>query len=266
MKKITKIEAQKRPGRYNIYLNGQYAFPVAESVLIKYRLAKDLELDTATLEQITKDDQIAKAYGRMLDYLSHQLRTEAEVKQKLIDLETPPEMIDPVMEHLRSNRLLDDQVYADSYVRTVMHTELKGPQVIRQKLRQKGVGELVIDQALEQFDLNNQLENAQKLAQRLVQRYRHEPTRRQEEKVRQGLMTNGYSSDLYNQLKEDLVLVNDEDQQASLLATSGEKIWQRNRRYENLYERKMKTKQALYRKGFDLDAIDRWLAERDSKK
>lgn len=260
MKKITKIEAQKRPGRYNIYLDGQYAFPVAESVLIKYRLAKDLELDAETLAHITTDDQIAKAYGRMLDYLSHQLRTEAEVKQKLIDIQTPPAMIEPVMEQLRGNRLLDDQVYADAYVRTVMHTELKGPQVIRQKLRQKGVGELVIDQALGQFDLTNQLTNAQKLGQKLAQRYHKEPARRQSEKIRQGLITNGYASDLYDQIKDELALERDDEQQASLLATTGEKLWQRNRRYDNAYERKMKTKQALYRKGFDLDEIERWLA------
>jgi hypothetical protein len=34
---ITKIEAQQRAGRYNIYVNGRYAFPVSEDVLIRYR-------------------------------------------------------------------------------------------------------------------------------------------------------------------------------------------------------------------------------------
>ena len=32
MAKITKIEAQKRQGRYNVYLDGKYAFPVAECI------------------------------------------------------------------------------------------------------------------------------------------------------------------------------------------------------------------------------------------
>ena len=45
MAKISKIEAQKRKGRYNIYLDGKYAFPVAESVLIQFRLMKGTELD-----------------------------------------------------------------------------------------------------------------------------------------------------------------------------------------------------------------------------
>ena len=162
MKKITKIEAQKRKGRYNVYLDDQYAFPVAESVLIKYRLMKGMELDQNQIAQITTDDQIAKAYGRMLDYLSHQLRTEKEVIQKLQEIETPEEYFEPILQKLQEERLLDDHNYAMSYVRTVMNTELKGPSVIRQKLRLKGIGELDIDAALEQFTDEKQLENATK--------------------------------------------------------------------------------------------------------
>ncbi|MDY3702578.1 MAG: recombination regulator RecX, partial [Limosilactobacillus coleohominis] len=54
-KKITKIEAQKRKGRYNVYLDGKFAFPVAESVLIKFRLMKGVELDADQIAAITTD-------------------------------------------------------------------------------------------------------------------------------------------------------------------------------------------------------------------
>ena len=187
MAKISKIEAQKRPGRYNIYLDGKYAFAVAESVLIKYRLMKGMELDQAQLAQISNDDEIAKTYNKMLDYLAHQLRTEHDVYEKMRQLKTPAEDIEPVMQKLRGLHLLDDHEYAASYVRTVMNTELKGPQVIRQKLRQKQIGELDIDSALAQFTPERQLANATKLAKKLFKRYNKLSARRQAEKVRQGL-------------------------------------------------------------------------------
>ena len=98
MAKISKIEAQKRPGRYNIYLDGKYAFAVAESVLIKYRLMKGMELDQAQLAQISNDDEIARTYNKMLDYLAHQLRTEHDVYEKMRQLKTPAEDIEPVMQ------------------------------------------------------------------------------------------------------------------------------------------------------------------------
>lgn len=260
MKKITKIEAQKRKGRYNVYLDDQYAFPVAESVLIKYRLMKGMELNQAQIAQITTDDEIAKAYGRMLDYLSHQLRTEKEVIQKLHEIETPEEFVEPILQKLREERLLDDHNYAMSYVRTVMNTELKGPHVIRQKLRMKGIGELDIDAALEQFTEAKQLENATKLAQKLFKRYRSQPTRRQEEKVRQGLMTNGYRAESFNQIQETVEPVADAEQQAELLDRQAKKLLRRYQKYQG-YERQMKLKQALYRKGFDFDAINDWVTE-----
>ncbi|WP_295731815.1 recombination regulator RecX [uncultured Limosilactobacillus sp.] len=260
MQKITKIEAQKRKGRYNVYLDGQYAFPVAESVLIKYRLMKGMELEQSQIAQITTDDEIAKAYGRMLDYLSHQLRTEKEVIQKLREIETPDEYVEPILQKLRGERLVDDHNYAMSYVRTVMRTELKGPNVIRQKLRLKGVGELEIDAALEQFTDEKQLGNAAKLAQKLYKRYRRQPIRRQEEKVRQGLMTNGYRPDFFNQIKEAVEPEADEEQQNELLDRQAQKLIRRYQKYQG-YERQMKLKQALYRKGFDLDEIDHWITE-----
>ena len=264
MAKITKIEAQKRQGRYNIYLDGKYAFPVAESVLIQFRLTKGMEIDQELEAQITTADQIARAYSRMLDYLSHQLRTESDVIQKLRDLETPEEFIEPVLQKLRAQKLLDDHEYAASYVRTEMNTDLKGPGNIRQKLRLKKIGENDIDDALAQFTLERQLENATKLAKKLFRRYRSQPTRRQEQKVRQGLMTKGYSSTIYDQIKDQVEPEEDLDQQEELLNHQAEKIWHRYRRYSDR-EREMKFKQAMYRKGFDLDATQAWLDRQDSE-
>ena len=141
MAKISKIEAQKRQGRYNVYLDGHYAFPVAESVLVKFRLMRGVELDKDQVEAITTADQQARAYGKILDYLSYQMRSESEVLKKLRDLETPAEFVGPIMAKLRDQHLVDDQQYARSYVRTMMTTTLKGPGVIRQQLRLKKVGE-----------------------------------------------------------------------------------------------------------------------------
>ena len=75
MAKISKIEAQKRRGRYNVYLDGKYAFPVAESVLVKFRLMKGMELTKEQVQTITTADQQAHAYSKILDYLSYQIHS-----------------------------------------------------------------------------------------------------------------------------------------------------------------------------------------------
>lgn len=224
IRQITAIVAQKRPGRFNVFLNGQYAFPVAESVLIKYRLYKGMEVDQKLLQQISNDDQVAQAYNKMLDYLSHQLRTEHEVEQKLVEIDTPPEFVPVVMAKLRENRLLDDREYAAAYVRTEMNTGLKGPGVIRQKLRQKRVGEFLIDDALTQFTTEQQVENAAKLVQKLAKRYLNQPARRRSEKIHQGVLTQGYGDEVYQLVKENEIPSQTEDRQAELLEREAEKL------------------------------------------
>lgn len=262
MAKISKIEAQKRRGRYNVYLDGKYAFPVAESVLVKFRLMKGMELTKNQIQEITTADQQAQAYAKVLDYLSYQMRSESEVVKKLHDLETPEEFIPPIMAKLRDRRLVDDHQYALSYVQTMMMTSLKGPNVIRQHLRLKKVGGNDIEAALQNFTPEDQVVNASKLAKKLFKRYRKQPAFRQEQKVRQGLMTKGYSGDLFDQIKDQVVPEEDPDQQAELLADQAVKIWHRYRRYTGL-DRERRFKQAMFRKGFDLDAVQQWLAENE---
>lgn len=262
MAKISKIEAQKRKGRYNVYLDGKYAFPVAESVLVKFRLMKGMELDKEQVKVITTADQQAQSYSKILDYLSYQMRSESEVVKKLHDLATPEEFIPPIMAKLRERRLVDDHQYAISYVQTMMTTSLKGPGVIRQHLRLKKVGENDIEAALQNFTAADRVANASKLAKKLFKRYHNQPTFRQEQKVRQGLVTKGYSSDLFDQIKDQVMSVEDPDQQAELLANQATKVWHRYRRYTGM-DRERRFKQAMFRKGFDLDAVQQWLAEKE---
>lgn len=262
MAKITKITTQKRKGRYNIYLDGKYAFGVAENVLVHFQLMKGMEVDDDLKHRLENADQVARGYSRMLDYLAHQLRTEREVRLKLKQIETPAEFVDPVIERLKDERLIDDQVYADSYVRTVMRTDLKGPGVIRRHLLEKGVSDDKIEQALTQFTDELQLENATKLAKKLYRRYRAQPDRRRNQKVYQGLMTKGYGSTICQQAQEAIAPEPDPDRQYELMVAELRKVWHRNRRYDRK-QRELRTKRTMYTKGFDLDAVSQWIEEQD---
>lgn len=257
---ITMIEAQKRSGRYNIYVDGAYAFPVSESVLIDFRLFKGMEIDKQLESQLVDADNVSKAYNRALDYLSNQLRTEKEVRDKLVDLEIPEATIDVTFKKLRELHLVDDAHYAASYVRTMMHTGDKGPRVIRQNLRHKGVGEKVIDDALVLYTPEERLAVGTATAQKLAKRYHHQAFGTQQQKIRQGLLTRGFDNDEASQMLATLELTPDIDEQHDLLVKQGEKLWRRYRAL-SFSERQYKTKQALYRKGFQLDDISQWLAD-----
>lgn len=262
MPKITKITAQKKSGRYNIFIDEQFAFGVTESVLIKCRLAKDLEIDSQLQRDIQKDDDNAKAYQLALNYLSHQLRTEKELTQYLREHEITPEGIQTSLAKLRELHYIDDQDYADSYVRTVINTADKGPKVVRQKLIQKGVSAAHIDQALSHYSVDDQVAVGLAAAKKLAKKYRHSSFFEQQQKVKQGLMQKGFGGDSLSLIIEALALEADEDSEADALAELGAKKWRRYRLLEPR-ERRMKMQQALYRKGFNIDAINHFIDEQE---
>ena len=133
MKTITKISTQKKAGRYNIDLDGKFAFGVAESVLIKFGLAKGRELDEALIAEIQTADDVARALKTALNYLNSQLRTEKQVRTKLADQEIPADIADQVIDQLKELRYIDDLAYAQAFYHTKQQLNSKGPTVISQE-------------------------------------------------------------------------------------------------------------------------------------
>ena len=82
---ITKITQQKKDSeRYNIFLDEKYAFSVHETVLVKFGLTKGMSLEDWSIDEMVYEDEIRKAFNRALHYLGFRMRSEFEVKQKLI--------------------------------------------------------------------------------------------------------------------------------------------------------------------------------------
>lgn len=260
--KITAIQAQKHKGRYNIFIDGQYRFPVSEEVLIQFRLHKDQEITNDQIQAITDADSISKAYNKALDYLSYQLRTEKEIIQYLQKHEFTDLQIEPVLQRLRNQGYINDLEYAKSYVRTIAKTSDKGPTVITQNLRKKGVLENDIETALEEFSFEDQLQNTIKIAQKLARKYHREAFKTLIQKIKNGLFVKGFSSEIITETINQLNLEKNESQEKEQLQLQGIKILHRYQKLP-LAQRNQKIKMALYRKGFSMDDINQFINEQN---
>lgn len=261
--KITMIEAQKRKGRFNVYIDGQYAFPISENVMIKYRIFKGMEVDDELRNELINADSISKLYTKAINFLSHQLRTENEVVAKLRDFSEDEEHIAAVMAKLVELNLVNDQSYADSYVRTEVKKQDKGPKNVFFKLKEKKIDENIINNSLSNFySYDEMIENCRVQATKIFNKHKRDAFKNRLDKTKISLMQKGYSMDAILEVMEELDFQPDEDDQLALLRQQGDKIWQRNRKYSGL-ERVMKTKQALYRKGFDMDDISSFIDQKN---
>ena len=259
MKTITKISTQKKAGRYNIDLDGKFAFGVAESVLIKFGLAKGRELDEALIAEIQTADDVARALKTALNYLNSQLRTKKQVRTKLADQEIPADIADQVIEQLKELRYIDDLAYAQAFYHTKQQLNSKGPTVISQELAKVGVPKLIIEQALQAYTRAEELETAKRWLDKLYTHYRRDSKRLQQQKMIQALAAKGFHFDVGQEVVGDyLENQNDDEQDAQELVNvvrQAEKYWQR---YRNLYDsqREFKTRQNLFAKGYSSELID----------
>jgi|SRR3954453_19028955 regulatory protein len=263
---LTKITTQKKnKERYNIFMDEgkgeQYAFSVDEAVLIKYQLKKGMELDDLFLTEIHYEDDIRKAYNLALHYLTRRIRSEAEVRTYLLEKEIDAPIIQEVIFKLYEYQFLNDEQYAIAYVRTQMNTTDKGIILIRRELKERGISDVLIDQALTEYPYGAQVETAQKICEKIVGNNRKDSDKALKQKLEQRLVRKGFSFDIIADAIEKTQLERNDDAMEALVYQA-EKL-QRKYAKDTGYEYKQKMKSALYRKGFALDQIEKYLSRSD---
>ncbi|AUJ30900.1 MAG: RecX family transcriptional regulator [Liquorilactobacillus hordei] len=258
---LTKIQAQKKPGRFNLFIDGKYSFAVSETVLVENHLYKGQELSDEEINQLINSEEFSKLYQKALNYLSYQLRSEQELDKHLKEISDNSFLIEKVKKKLRAYNLLDDTKYASSYVRTMVNTSDKGFNIIRNNLRAKGIPENDIEQAKLDYDHSNISDKLESLIPKVIHQYRNQPSRIRIQKVKQRLIAKGFSPDEFENILSTSFSSNPAHED-ELLSNQLEKLWNRYST-SNLTDsqKKLKIKQTLYRKGFALDKITNKLDE-----
>lgn len=258
---ITKISVQqKKSDRYNIFLDEKYAFSVDEDVLIKHQLKKGMELDEFSLSEIGYQDEIRKAYNMAIQYLSRRMRSEKEIRTYLSEKEMDEVIIQEVIHKLNEYSFVNEEEFALAYVRTQLNTSDKGKLIVKQELKEKGISEKLIEQALQEYPDEEELSKAITLCEKFVSKNNKDSTRVMQQKLEQQLLRKGFS---YQTIQAAMAETNTEKEEEEELAVIRKHAEKAHRKFSNLsdFEYEQKMKQTLFRKGFNLDLIETVLAE-----
>ncbi len=266
MRKISRITTQKKhKDRYNIFLDDgqeeQYGFSVDEAVLVEYRLHKGMEMDEATVTTLIHQDTLHKSYTLAINYLSYRMRTKKEMYDYLIKKEVDDEHITHIMEKLIAEGLLNDQQFAEAFVRTRMNTSEKGPMLIKKELMEKGVRDTLAEEAVASYTYDTQFEKAMKLAKKKFQSGKSKSYRQQLQHVQGTLLQKGFTGDVVQVVAGELQDEKDDHAEWQALVKQGEKLLRKYQQKYSGYELHNKIKEALYRKGFTIDHINLFLDE-----
>lgn len=172
--RITKIENQKkRPGRKNIYADGEFLAGVSTETLVRLALRTGDEIGPDQLKVLRKTEELHGARNIALRFLSTRPRTEREVRDKLREKEFGDEEIAHTLDDLRRSRLLDDDAFARMYIRDALTLRPAGRLLLSRKLALLGVPKSIAENAIEEaFRETDQAETARALAEQFVAKAR----------------------------------------------------------------------------------------------
>jgi regulatory protein len=264
LKKISRITTQKKSkNRYNIFLsegqNEAYGFSVDEAILIEYRLRKHLELDDAMIATLVQKDTLHKSYTQTINFLSYRMRTKKEIRDYLTKKEVDQTHINEIIDRLTKEKLLDDKEFAEMFVRTRINTSAKGPMVIKKELIEKGVSVLIAEEAVEHYPYEAQVKKAAKLIKKKLNHGKKESFRKQVQQLQGNLIQKGFTQDVIKDALTGIEDEKDDEMEWDALTTQGEKLFRKHQSKLEGRQLQNKVKEALYRKGFQLDQINHFL-------
>ncbi len=204
---ITALEPQTHDDdRTSVFLDGEFAFGVHDDIVVKHGLRVGTSLSLEEQRKIEREDQYVRAKQRALDYLAYKPRTEEEVRRKLRKEDVPEAVVEDVVARLYELNYLDDESYAQDYVRNRFASKKYGPIRIRRELVERGVDRHVAEDAVaDLFDDEDPVaaarEHAEKRWARLAD---EEDPRRRKQKLYRYLRRRGFTSDTIYPILDEL--------------------------------------------------------------
>jgi regulatory protein len=150
---VTAIEPQERRAgrRSNVFLDGRYAFSLTTDLAVQeLRVGEPIASDRYAA--LIAKDQDARAFDAGLRFLGARPRSEREIRDRLARHDFDVQAIDRAIERLRRLKLVDDSAFAEYWIEQRASHRPRGSRLLKQELRQKGVSQDVLLEAIPEDD------------------------------------------------------------------------------------------------------------------
>lgn len=148
--RITALEPQARQrDRLNVHVDGEFRCGLARDVVRRAGLHVGDATDEAELRELEGRDVLWRARDAAYTLLSYRARTRKELERRLRRKDFSPDVIDACIEELDEKGYLDDEAFAESFVRDRVRLRPRGPRRLVRELRAKGVARSVAERVVD---------------------------------------------------------------------------------------------------------------------
>jgi regulatory protein len=173
MPTISALEPQRRKGRLNVFVDGQFVIGVGENVAADLGLRVGREMTAEALREIAGAEEVHKATEAALSLLEVRARATREIQTRLKQKGYEEGTIALVVEKLQQLELLDDALFARQWVEARSRTGGSRPLGRRRlstELFQKGVAKDEVAEAVASVSDEDELVLAREAARKKVRR------------------------------------------------------------------------------------------------
>lgn len=148
--KVTDFQPRRRRF-YQLYLDGEAAVKIdAETWLLSGYAVGD-EISDEELHALLQKSAKHRAEEKALYLLEHRAPSKKELAEKIARAEFDRDAANAAADRMEELGLLDDGAYARSLAREMFTRRKFGVRRVKQELRQKGIGEEIIAEVLEEY-------------------------------------------------------------------------------------------------------------------
>ncbi len=220
MPEITSVEPQKKnPHRFNIFLDGQFAFGADEDLVVEYRLVFGKMIDPLLLEKLLFEAEVGKLMERMYRLFEIRSRSEKEVRDYLRKLsfqrkvkgdeEISEQATELLINKLITKQLLSDENFAKAWVEARRRSKKKGKLALTQELFQKGIAKEIIEEVLkyssEEFTNTNEEQLAGQALEKKWRIWKNLPFLIKKKKAYEFLIRRGFEYEVVKNVIEKLM-------------------------------------------------------------
>ena len=172
---LNKRRPQNKEKRFNIFIDGKFAFASGEENILKYRLRVNSNVEKNLIEQISQEENIKKLTDSAINFLSYRPRSEKEVtdflikkisqKEKIRYQEAKEsELIIKIITKLKKYSYINDSDFANWWVESRDRARQKGKRIVKMELLKKGVDKSLVEEILSKSQ--NELQLALKVLEK----------------------------------------------------------------------------------------------------
>jgi len=125
--------------------------------LSKSQISVGAKLTDTDINEALKKQNVVDAKQKAYSFVSYKPRSEYEVRKRLHDKEFDSDVIEIAIEFLYKYKLLDDEKFTKSYVRSYLERKPSGKFKLENELKKKGLSEELITNSIkkiyDEFDL-----------------------------------------------------------------------------------------------------------------